>query len=99
MLLSFAGEALESLLAFLWRRLLCLGYWEGHLGSVWLLPLASQILSDVLGNSPGLTGEPFSGTEWSPVGIIHQGDRSEVLRNLARRSVGPELKVCKNCFR
>ena len=96
MLLSFAGEALGSLLAFLWERRLCFGYREGPLGSVWLLPLASEILSDVLGNSPGLTGEPFSGTEWSPVGIIHQGDRSEVLRNLARRSVGPELKVCEN---
>ena len=96
MLLSFAGEALGSLLAFLWHRRLCFGYREGPLGSVWFLPLASEILSDVLGNSPGLTGEPFSGTEWSPVGIIHQGDRSEVLRNLARRSVGPELKVCEN---
>ena len=66
MLLSFAGEALGSLLAFLWERRLCFGYREGPLGSVWLLPLASEILSDVLGNSPGLTGEPFSGTEWSP---------------------------------
>ena len=66
MLLSFAGEPLGSLLALLWERRLCFGYWEGPLGSVWLLPLASEILSDVLGNSPGLTGEPFSGTDWSP---------------------------------